>query len=144
MHHLQRKHCTMNSGMNAPSQTATMHHDQRSMRTIRHGVFKKGLSQTELAHKLHVSASAVGMYEQGQREPYLDTIVLLTQEFEVTVDYLPTGHCICSQDIHHRSQVFHYMQKEIQGNVRTLFPDLVFPQEIMVIVAALLLDETTG
>ena len=39
MHHLQRKHCTMNSGMNAPSQTATMHHDQRSMRTIRHGVF---------------------------------------------------------------------------------------------------------
>ena len=105
---------------------------------------QKGLSQTELAHKLHVSASAVGMYEQGQREPSLDTIVLLTQEFEVTVDYLPTGHCICSQDIHHRSQVFHYMQKEIQGNVRTLFPDLVFPQELMVIVAALLLDETTG
>ena len=42
MHHLQRKHCTMNSGMNAPSQTATMHHDQRSARTIRHGVFSIG------------------------------------------------------------------------------------------------------
>jgi hypothetical protein len=41
MHHLQRKHCTMNSGMNAPSQTAMMHHDQRSMRTIRRGVFSE-------------------------------------------------------------------------------------------------------
>ena len=41
MHHLQRKHCTMNSGMDAPSQTATMHHDQRSMRTICRGVFKE-------------------------------------------------------------------------------------------------------
>jgi hypothetical protein len=39
MHHLQRKRCTMNSGMDAPSQTATMHYDQRSMRTIRRGVF---------------------------------------------------------------------------------------------------------
>ena len=39
MHHLRRKHYTMNSGMDAPSQTVTMHHGQRSMRTIRHGVF---------------------------------------------------------------------------------------------------------
>ena len=39
MHHLQRKCCTMNSGMDAPSQTVTMHHGQRSACTIRRGVF---------------------------------------------------------------------------------------------------------
>ena len=39
MHHLQRKHCTTNSGMDAPSQTVTMHHGQRSACTIRLGVF---------------------------------------------------------------------------------------------------------
>ena len=42
MHHLQRKHCTTNSGMDAPSQTVTMHHGQRSACTIRRGVFTFG------------------------------------------------------------------------------------------------------
>ena len=36
-----------------------------------------GLSQAELAKRLAVSASAVGMYEQGRREPSMDRIVAL-------------------------------------------------------------------
>ena len=36
------------------------------------------MSQAELAEMLKISASAVGMYEQGRREPSLDTVVKLT------------------------------------------------------------------
>ena len=52
---------------------------------------EKGWSQAELAHRLHISPSTVGMYEQGRREPSIDTLVALSQEFGVTIDYLITG-----------------------------------------------------
>ena len=51
----------------------------------------KGWSQAELARRIGVSASAVGMYEQGRKEPSLGFLVRLAQEFEVTTDYLLMG-----------------------------------------------------
>ena len=51
----------------------------------------KGWSQAELARRIGVSASAVGMYEQGRREPSLDLLVRLAREFGVTTDYLLMG-----------------------------------------------------
>lgn len=48
-------------------------------------------SQQELAKKLGVSASAVGMYEQGRREPDCETLVALARLFGVSTDYLLTG-----------------------------------------------------
>lgn len=50
-----------------------------------------GLSQGELAELLQVSPSAVGMYEQGRREPSADILVTMAKIFQVTVDYLLTG-----------------------------------------------------
>ena len=50
-----------------------------------------GLSQGELARRLQVSASAIGMYEQGRRQPAADTLVALGRVFGVSVDYLLTG-----------------------------------------------------
>lgn len=50
-----------------------------------------GWNQAELAKRIGVSASAVGMYEQGRREPSLDLVVRLAQEFGVTTDYLLMG-----------------------------------------------------
>lgn len=47
---------------------------------------EKGISQAELAKRLRVSASAVGMYEQGRRMPSLDLVVRLAREFGVTTD----------------------------------------------------------
>ena len=52
---------------------------------------KKGWSQAELAERLHISPSAVGMYEQGRREPSIDTLIALSKEFDVTIDYLVAG-----------------------------------------------------
>ena len=51
----------------------------------------KGWSQAELAQRIGVSASAVGMYEQGRREPSLGLLVRLAQELGATTDYLLTG-----------------------------------------------------
>lgn len=51
----------------------------------------KGWSQVELARQIGVSASAVGMYEQGRREPSLGLLVRLAQEFGVPTDYLLMG-----------------------------------------------------
>ena len=54
----------------------------------------KGWSQAELARRIGVSTSAVGMYEQGRREPSLGLLVRLAQELGVTTDYLLTGETL--------------------------------------------------
>ena len=51
----------------------------------------KGWNQAELAAHLQVSPSAVGMYEQGRREPAAEILVALARLFDVSVDYLLTG-----------------------------------------------------
>ena len=51
----------------------------------------QGMSQQALARAISVSASAVGMYEQGRREPPIDRIVALARLFGVSTDYLLTG-----------------------------------------------------
>ena len=50
-----------------------------------------GMSQARLAEQLGVSPSAVGMYEQGRREPSADVLVQLGKIFGVSVDYILTG-----------------------------------------------------
>lgn len=50
-----------------------------------------GMSQAALARRLQISPSAVGMYEQGRREPSVDTLVTMAEVFGVTTDFLLTG-----------------------------------------------------
>ena len=47
-----------------------------------------GLKQEELANKISVSPSAIGMYETNKREPNNELILKLAQFFNVTTDYL--------------------------------------------------------
>lgn len=58
----------------------------------------KGWSQAELARWLKISPSAVGMYEQGRREPALDILVSLAELFDVSTDYLLTGRLEAPRD----------------------------------------------
>lgn len=50
-----------------------------------------GLSQAMLAKELNISASALGMYEQGRRSPPQDVLIALSQKLHVSIDYLLTG-----------------------------------------------------
>ena len=50
-----------------------------------------GWNQAELAQRLQISSSAVGMYEQGRREPSAEMLVRMAKVFGVSVDYLLTG-----------------------------------------------------
>lgn len=50
-----------------------------------------GLSQLQLAQKLSISPSALGMYEQSRRTPSLDTLISMSHIFNVSLDYLITG-----------------------------------------------------
>ena len=52
---------------------------------------KLGLSQAELARRLGISPSAMGMYEQGRREPSVDTLAAIAGIFGVSIDFLVTG-----------------------------------------------------
>lgn len=48
----------------------------------------QGLTQVQMADKLKVSPSAIGMYEQGRRKPDSDMLKKICQMFNVSVDYL--------------------------------------------------------
>lgn len=48
----------------------------------------KGLTQDELAKILKVSRSAIGMYENGSREPAYETLEIIADFFNVDIDYL--------------------------------------------------------
>lgn len=62
---------------------------------------KQGWSQAQLARKLHISASAEGNYEQGRRLPNVETLILMAQLFNVSLDYLITGMEYNSAEAHH-------------------------------------------
>ena len=57
-----------------------------------------GMSQAELAQRIGVSPSAVGMYEQDRREPSLAAVVTLSDTLGVSVDYLLTGRPLTDRD----------------------------------------------
>ena len=50
-----------------------------------------GMSQLQLAQKLNVCQSTIGMYEQGRRTPALDILIQMAKLFNVSLDYLVTG-----------------------------------------------------
>lgn len=49
---------------------------------------KSGLLQSEVAKKLNVSTSTIGMYEQGRSKPDDEMITKLANMFNVSTDYL--------------------------------------------------------
>jgi len=51
----------------------------------------KGISQEELADKIGVSRQAVSKWESEQSYPDIDKIIILSDFFEVTTDYLLKG-----------------------------------------------------
>ena len=52
---------------------------------------QKGISQEELADKVGVSRQAVSKWESEQSTPDLDKIIIMSEYFEVTTDYILKG-----------------------------------------------------
>lgn len=49
---------------------------------------KKGLSQLQLAMKLGLNQNTISRYESGQREADYQTLIMLADFFDVSIDYL--------------------------------------------------------
>lgn len=99
-----------------------------------------GMSQAELAQKLGISPSAVGMYEQGRRQPSADILAAIANLFGVSIDYLITGKESCQQDSAVLGEVLMdrvtATDKRLEGRQNRPFSR----QELAVIFAAMLMD----
>ena len=99
----------------------------------------RGLSQAELARRLQISPSAMGMYEQGRREPSGEVLVALARELEVTTDFLLTGCTALSQQDLLPALIAYCVDAADRKLEKR--PDRLFTrQELAVLFAALLLD----
>lgn len=98
-----------------------------------------GLSQAELAQRIRVSPSAVGMYEQGRREPSADMLVAMAQVFGVSTDYLLTGKPVCEMD--HTAFSNAFLQSLDAAQSISARRDRAFSrQELAVLMAAMLIE----
>lgn len=101
-----------------------------------------GMTQAELAKRLAVSPSAVGMYEQGRREPSMDRIVALARLFGVSTDYLMTGEIRSDADKAAVRRVYTLMREQAEREVRVRRADgtlsTLTPEELAMAFAALL------
>lgn len=85
-----------------------------------------GMTQWELGEKLGISASAVGMYEQGRRQPDSKTLLKLSEIFSVSVDEILNGKK--TKDIVEYCDDFlsTFSKKEFTLNEKALTEDDVF------------------
>jgi len=99
-----------------------------------------GLSQAALANELGISTSAVGMYEQGRREPSTEILAAMAKRFGVTIDYLITGQVTDPQDSAVLGDVLldrvSATDKRLEGRTKRPFSR----QELAVLFAAMLMD----
>ena len=100
---------------------------------------QQGMSQAQLASALGVSPSAVGMYEQGRREPSADVLVEMGRIFGVSVDYILTGN----PSPYEQAQLQQLLQDRIASADRILQTrkDRPFTKpELAILFAAMLID----
>ncbi len=49
---------------------------------------KQEFTQTELAKKLHLSRTAISNYEKGRMQPSIETIIQISEIFNISLDEL--------------------------------------------------------
>lgn len=73
----------------------------------------KGISQAELAKKIGITSAAVGMYEQGKREPDIEKLKKLANYFDVSLDTL----------LGRSGNGIYYTNKDTAATAQELFDD---------------------
>ena len=99
-----------------------------------------GMSQAQLAKKLQISPSAVGMYEQGRREPSVDTLVALARVFGITTDFLLTGSPTSPEEAKTFSQMFANTLSLLDDHTAGRREQSFSRQELAVLMAAMLIE----
>ncbi len=100
-----------------------------------------GWSQSQLARQLGISPSAVGMYEQGRREPSVQMLSRLSRLFGVSIDYLVTGRAETAGDARQLSQALEVCVEDARQLLRCRKEVPFSRQELTALLAALLLEE---
>lgn len=99
-----------------------------------------GMSQQEMAQKLKISASAVGMYEQGRREPSVQTLSDMARLFGVSIDFLVTGKASTAREQEEVNQLLlqrvEMMDTQLDGRRVRPFSR----EELAVLFAAILME----
>ena len=100
----------------------------------------RGLSQAELARRLRISASAMGMYEQGRREPAADLLIAMANLFSVSTDYLLTGKPDTPQEAKAVDQAILHTLDRADQRLQKRDKRPFSRQELLVLMTAMLLD----
>lgn len=98
-----------------------------------------GMNQAELAERIGVSTSAIGMYEQGRREPSCALLVSLSRALGTSLQYLLTGD---EEEAPPSPPLAETLLQAGFGGIRS--PSVRRPfshQELAVLLTALLLSE---
>ncbi|MDE6729748.1 MAG: helix-turn-helix domain-containing protein [Oscillospiraceae bacterium] len=83
---------------------------------------QKGFTQQQLANYLHISPSAVGMWEKNRNEPDVETLKQLADFFDVTIDYL-VGRETTSSTQQKIIQETTETLKKLSENLEKFFPE---------------------
>lgn len=98
------------------------------------------MSQAELARRLQISASAVGMYEQERREPSVNILVALARVFGVSTDYLLTGQPVENRDEEALGRILARSMEAAETRMRGRRERPFSHQELAVLFAAMLTE----
>lgn len=98
------------------------------------------LSQAQLASRLGISASTMGMYEQGRREPAVQTLVAMARQLHVSVDYLLTGQASSVPEAQALNRMLMERITTADRRLENRQERLFSRQELAVLFAALLME----
>ena len=99
-----------------------------------------GMNQAQLAEILQISASAVGMYEQGRREPSAQMLLALARALGVSVDFLLTGEVTARLDEEAYTRMLRSLVGAADRRLESRGKRPFTRQELAVLFAALLTD----
>ena len=88
------------------------------------------MTQSELAGKLGISASAVGMYEQGRRQPDSAMILKICSVFGVSADYLlGKNKSVQKHGVCELSEVFDEFTQDLSSQQGLMFDGVPLNEE---------------
>lgn len=98
---------------------------------------KNGFTQPQLAERLSLSPSTIGMYEQGRRLPDIETLQKIAEFFGVSLEFSLT-----KEDNSKNNQKYFEKQKDVAKIMEDLIVELENSKEVIVFNGEILNDHT--